>query len=105
MPLGQSLFRPLSEFRCASLVGQLDRPERRLVPINENCLYVFPFDGRTRLEKQPNGKILGEELIGLEDVDPRGLRFRIGIQNQPLRRVFKRKTGRNLVPRLGGPQP
>ena len=78
------LVRPLAEGRRATLVGYLNRAERRLVTPYEDGLQVVAVDGRIGLVEDAQEEIPGEELVGADDVDLRALGLRVRRQHEPL---------------------
>jgi hypothetical protein len=86
------LVRPLSEGRRATLVGHLNRAERRLVTPHEDGLQIVAVDGRIGLEEDAQEEILGEELVGADDVDPRALG--LGVWRALVAEEYPPRTGR-----------
>src|SRR5262245_23635865 len=101
---GVALCGPFTESCCAPLVRHLKRPERRQIPPHEHGLNVVTLNRRIRLEEQFQKEVFREGLIRANDVYPRALVTRVGIQFQALQRILGRQRLRHLVARRSGPQ-
>src|SRR3972149_5014893 len=93
----------LAERGSASLVGHLDRPERRQISVHEYGLRVLAIDSRVGLKEHPQEQIFREELVSSKYVNPRPFLFRIRVEHQALERILGRECGRDLVARGCGP--
>src|SRR5881409_3691795 len=83
-----ALSRSLTE-RCGpALISELDGPKRRQVAVYKQRLNVVAIDRGVGLKEEPKKQVLGEELVGSQDVNPRTFPARIWIELQALQRVF-----------------
>lgn len=94
--------RPLQENRVA-LVGafaktgtpplerELDGPERRAIPIDEEQLSLAPVDDGVDLKKRLHVQVGREELASAHDVDPGAFVVGIRVKPQPLECVLERR--------------
>src|SRR5438093_11654903 len=85
---GVALSRSLTERRSTSLISHLNGPKRRQIPVHKQDLDVVPIDRGVGLKEEPQKQVLGEELVGSQDVDPSALQARVRIKLQALQRVF-----------------
>ena len=74
-----ALSRALTERRGTPLISHLDGPKRRQIPVDKQRLDVVPINRGVRLKEEPQEQVLGEELVGSQDVYPSALPLRIRV--------------------------
>ena len=83
-----ALIGALAKLGRSPLVGDLDRPKRWKIAIDEHRLNVSPVDDRVGLEEHPQKQIGSEELGRPDHMDPGPVIVGVGVEDEPLKLVL-----------------